>query len=37
MVRLMGGGEFRRRHLVLRFPRSGLRAYAFTFDTCVRA
>jgi thiol-disulfide isomerase/thioredoxin len=37
MVRLVGSGEFRRRHLVLRFPRAGLRAYAFTFDTCVQA
>jgi thiol-disulfide isomerase/thioredoxin len=34
MVRLIGSQRFRRRHLVLRFPRPGTRAYAFSFSTC---
>ncbi len=35
MVRLVESSVFRRRHLVLRFPRPGVRAYAFSFSTCV--
>jgi thiol-disulfide isomerase/thioredoxin len=35
MVRLIDSPEFRRRHLVLRFSESGVRAYAFSFATCV--
>ncbi len=35
MVRLIDSPEFRRRHLVLRFAESGVRAYAFSFSTCV--
>lgn len=35
MVRLIDSPEFRRRHLALRFPRAGVRAYAFSFSTCV--
>ena len=34
MVRLVDSPVFRRRHLVLRFPRPGVRAYAFSFSTC---
>jgi hypothetical protein len=36
MVRLVDSSRFRRRHLVLRFPRPGVRAYAFSFSTCAR-
>jgi thiol-disulfide isomerase/thioredoxin len=35
-VRLVESNDFRRRRLVLRFPRPGVRAYAFSFGTCVR-
>ena len=35
LVRLIDSAEFRRRRLVLRFPRAGVRAYAFSFSTCV--
>jgi thiol-disulfide isomerase/thioredoxin len=35
MVRLIDSKEFRRRHLVLRFPRVGVRAFVFSFSTCV--
>jgi thiol-disulfide isomerase/thioredoxin len=35
MVRLIDSPEFRRRHLVLRFAEPGVRAYAFSFATCV--
>jgi thiol-disulfide isomerase/thioredoxin len=35
LVRLVDSAEFRRRRLVLRFPRAGVRAYAFSFSTCV--
>jgi hypothetical protein len=34
MVRLVRSDDFRRRGLVLRFP-AGVRAYAFSFETCV--
>lgn len=34
MVRLVDSHRFRRRHLVLRFPQPGTRAYAFSFSTC---
>lgn len=34
MVRLVDSPVFRQRHLVLRFPRPGVRAYAFSFSTC---
>jgi thiol-disulfide isomerase/thioredoxin len=34
MVRLVDSPVFRRRRLVLRFPRVGARAYAFSFATC---
>ena len=34
LVRLVASGTFRRRRLVLRFPRAGVRAYAFSFETC---
>jgi hypothetical protein len=33
MVRLVGGGTFRRRRLTLRFPQPGVRVYAFSFTT----
>jgi hypothetical protein len=33
LVRLVDSSEFRRLHLRLRFPRPGLRAYAFSFGT----
>jgi thiol-disulfide isomerase/thioredoxin len=36
MVRLIGGGEFRRRRLTLRFSTSGSRLYAFSFTSCVQ-
>lgn len=36
MVQLLDSARFRRRRLVLRFPRPGVRAYAFSFSTCVR-
>ena len=36
MVRLIDSGQFRRRRLVLRFERPEVRAYAFSFSTCVR-
>ena len=35
LVRLVDSPLFRRRHLVLRFPQAGVRAYAFSFSTCV--
>lgn len=35
MVRLIDSPEFRRRRLVLRFLEPGVRAYAFSFATCV--
>lgn len=35
MVRLVDSPVFRQRHLVLRFLRAGVRAYAFSFSTCV--
>lgn len=34
MVRLIDSPRFRRRLLVLRFQRAGVRAYAFSFSTC---
>jgi thiol-disulfide isomerase/thioredoxin len=34
LVRLVASDTFRRRRLVLRFPRAGVRAYAFSFETC---
>jgi thiol-disulfide isomerase/thioredoxin len=34
LVRLVASGTFRRRRLVLRFPQAGVRAYAFSFETC---
>lgn len=34
MVRLVDSPRFRRRRLVLRFPKPGIRAYAFSFSTC---
>lgn len=34
MVRLIDSPRFRRRHLVLRFLKAGVRAYAFSFSTC---
>jgi thiol-disulfide isomerase/thioredoxin len=34
MVRLIDSPRFRRRHLVLRFRKAGMRAYAFSFSTC---
>lgn len=37
MVRLIDSNRFARRHLVLRFARPGIRAYAFSFATCVQA
>ena len=38
MVRLVGGGIFRRRRLTLRFPHAGVRIYAFSFTTsCMEA
>jgi len=38
MVRLVGGGTFRRRRLTLRFPRAGTRVYTFSFTTsCVES
>jgi thiol-disulfide isomerase/thioredoxin len=37
MVRLIGGGEFRRRRLTLRFSIPGTRLYAFSFTSCVTA
>jgi thiol-disulfide isomerase/thioredoxin len=36
MVRLVDSNRFGRRRLVLRFARPGIRAYAFSFGTCVR-
>jgi thiol-disulfide isomerase/thioredoxin len=36
LVRLVESSQFRRRHLVLRFRQPGVRAYAFSFSTCVR-
>lgn len=36
LVRLVDSERFRRRHLVLRFPQAGVRAYAFSFSTCAR-
>ncbi|MFY9820659.1 MAG: redoxin domain-containing protein [Thermoanaerobaculia bacterium] len=36
LVRLVDSPVFRQRHLVLRFPRPGARAYAFSFSTCCR-
>lgn len=36
MVRLIDSNRFARRRLVLRFARAGIRAYAFSFGTCVR-
>jgi thiol-disulfide isomerase/thioredoxin len=33
MVRLVGGGIFRRRRLTLRFPQAGVRVYAFSFTS----
>lgn len=35
LVRLVDSAGFRRRRLVLRFPQAGVRAYAFSFSTCV--
>jgi thiol-disulfide isomerase/thioredoxin len=35
MVRLIGGGEFRRRRLTLRFSQAGIRLYVFSFTSCV--
>lgn len=35
MVRLIDSPEFRRRRLALRFPGVGVRAYAFSFATCL--
>jgi thiol-disulfide isomerase/thioredoxin len=35
MARLIDSDVFRRRRLVLRFPRVGTRAYGFSFSTCV--
>lgn len=35
MVRLLDSRRFRRRHVVLRFKEAGVRAYTFTFATCV--
>jgi thiol-disulfide isomerase/thioredoxin len=37
MVRLIGGGTFRRRRLTLRFLAPGIRIYAFSFTSCVQA
>lgn len=37
MVRLIGGGQFRRRRLTLRFLRAGTRLYTFSFTSCVMA
>jgi thiol-disulfide isomerase/thioredoxin len=37
MVRLIGGGTFRRRRLTLRFLSPGIRIYAFSFTSCVQA
>jgi thiol-disulfide isomerase/thioredoxin len=34
LVRLVDSPRFRRRRLVLRFARPGIRAYAFSFSTC---
>ena len=34
LVRLVASATFRRRRLVLRFPQAGVRAYAFSFETC---
>ncbi|HYO16616.1 MAG TPA: redoxin family protein [Thermoanaerobaculia bacterium] len=36
MVRLVDSNRFGRRRLVLRFSHPGIRAYAFSFGTCVR-
>lgn len=36
MVRLVDSNRFRRRRLVLRFSRPGIRAYAFSFASCVQ-
>jgi thiol-disulfide isomerase/thioredoxin len=36
LVCLIDSTRFRRRHLVLRFPQPGVKAYAFSFSTCVR-
>lgn len=36
MVRLVGGGDFRRRRVTLRFPRPGARVYTFSFTSCVQ-
>ncbi|HEY3567119.1 MAG TPA: redoxin family protein [Thermoanaerobaculia bacterium] len=36
LVSLIDSDIFRRRRLALRFPRVGTRAYAFSFQTCVR-
>jgi hypothetical protein len=36
MVRLIGGGEFKRRRLILRFTAPGTRLYAFSFTSCVQ-
>jgi len=35
-VRLIEAADFARRHLRLRFPRPGVRAYAVSFTSCVR-
>ncbi len=37
MVRLVGGGVFRRRRVMLRFPQVGVRVYAFSFSTSCEA
>jgi thiol-disulfide isomerase/thioredoxin len=37
MVRLVGGGTFRRRRLTLRFPQAGVQVYAFSFTTSCAA
>lgn len=37
MVRLIGGGSFRRRRVTLRCPRPGVRVYTFSFTSCVEA
>jgi len=35
MVRLVEGPDFARRHILLRFPRPGTRAYAVSFTSCL--
>jgi Thioredoxin like C-terminal domain len=37
MVRLVTGGVFRQRRLILRFPKPGVQVYAFSYSTACAA